>query len=139
YRFRLDGADLPDPRSRWQPEGVHGPSHAVDPDAFVWHDGGWHTPDLADAVLYELHVGTFSPEGTFEGAIGRLDHVLDLGATAVELMPVAEFAGDRGWGYDGVDLFAPHHAYGGPEGLHGLVDACHARGLAVVLDTVYNH
>jgi maltooligosyltrehalose trehalohydrolase len=139
YRFRLDGTDLPDPRSRWQPEGVHGPSRAVDPAAFAWHDGGWHTPDLADAVLYELHVGTFSPEGTFEGAIGRLDHVLDLGATAIELMPVAEFAGDRGWGYDGVDLFAPHHAYGGPEGLQRLVDACHARGLAVVLDAVYNH
>src|SRR5690606_25647845 len=96
-------------------------------------------PPLAAAVLYELHVGTFTAAGTFEGVIRRLDHLIDLGVTHVELLPVAEFPGRRGWGYDGVDLFAPHHAYGGPEGLKRLVDACHARGLAVVLDVVYNH
>jgi maltooligosyltrehalose trehalohydrolase len=140
YGFRLDGGDpLPDPRSRWQPAGVHGPSRLVDPRAFRWTDTGWRTPRLADLVLYELHVGTFTPGGTFASAIERLDHLVDLGVTAVEIMPVAEFSGERGWGYDGVDLWAPHHAYGGPEGLAALVDACHARGLAVLLDVVYNH
>jgi maltooligosyltrehalose trehalohydrolase len=139
YRFRVDGADLPDPRTRWQPQGVHGPSRTVGRGPFDWHDAGWRTPELGDAVLYELHTGTFSPEGTFEGVLGHLDHLVDLGVTAIELMPVGEFAGDRGWGYDGVDLYAPHHAYGGPDGLRRLVDGCHARGLAVVLDVVYNH
>jgi maltooligosyltrehalose trehalohydrolase len=140
YGYRLDGADpLPDPRSRWQPHGVHGLSRLVDHGAFRWTDGGWRGRRLADAVIYELHVGTFTPEGTFASAIERLDHLVDLGMNTVELMPVAEFSGERGWGYDGVDLWAPHHAYGGPDGLRALVDACHARGLAVVLDVVYNH
>lgn len=140
YSLRLDGGDpLPDPRSPWQPDGVHGPSAHVDHAAFAWTDEAFRPGDLKDQVCYELHTGTFSPEGTFDGAISKLDHLVDLGITAVELMPVAEFSGGRGWGYDGVDLFAPHHAYGGPEGLKRLVEACHGRGLAVVMDVVYNH
>ena len=140
YGFSLDGGDvLPDPRSPWQPEGPHGPSRVIDHDAFPWTDSEWKGAPLASAVVYELHVGTFTPEGTFDAAIDRLGYLVDLGVTAVELMPVAEFPGEHGWGYDGVSLFAPHHAYGGPEGLKRLVDACHARGLAVILDVVYNH
>jgi maltooligosyltrehalose trehalohydrolase len=140
YAFSLDGGPpRPDPRSAFQPAGIHGPSRVVDHTAFAWTDAGWRGVPLAGAVLYECHVGTFSPAGTFDGAIARLDHVAGLGADAIELMPVAEFSGDRGWGYDGVDLFAPHHAYGGPDGLKRLVDAAHARGLGVVLDVVYNH
>ena len=140
YAFRLDGGPpLPDPRSVWQPQGVHGPSRVLDHGAFPWTDGRWQQGPLPSAVLYELHVGTFTPEGTFEAAIARLDHLVDLGITHVELMPVAEFPGSRGWGYDGVDLYAPHHAYGGPEGLKRLVNACHAKGFAVLLDVVYNH
>jgi maltooligosyltrehalose trehalohydrolase len=140
YRLSLDGGQgLPDPRSPLQPEGVHGPSRTVDHRGHPWSDAGWRAGALRDAVIYELHVGTFSPEGTFDGAAARLDHLVDLGVTAVEIMPVAEFPGDRGWGYDGVDLFAPHHAYGGPEGLRRLVEACHAHGLAAILDVVYNH
>ena len=141
YKFRLEGADpaLPDPRSPCQPGGVHGWSRTLDHAAFPWTNGGWRGFDLRSAVIYELHVGTFSPEGTFTGVAERLDHLVELGVNVVELMPVAEFAGSRGWGYDGVDLYAPHHAYGGPEGLKRLVDACHARGLGVVLDVVYNH
>ncbi len=140
YRFVLDGGDpLPDPRSPWQPAGVEGPSRTVDHGAFEWHDAGWRAPLLASAVLYELHVGTFTPGGTFEAAIARLDHLVELGVSHIELLPVAEFSGERGWGYDGVDLFAPHHAYGGPTGLRRLVDAAHRRGLAVLLDVVYNH
>jgi maltooligosyltrehalose trehalohydrolase len=140
YGFRLDGSDpLPDPRSPWQPEGVHGPSRLVDHDAYPWTDQSWTGMHLPSAVLYELHVGTFSPEGTFDGAIQRLDHLVDLGVTAVELLPVAEFSGTRGWGYDGVDLYAPHHGYGGPDGLKRFVDACHNRGCGVVRDVVDNH
>ena len=140
YGFRLDGGDpLPDPRSRSQPHGVLGLSRLVDHAGFPWTDASWHAIRLADAVMYELHIGTFSPGGTFESAIERLEHLVRLGVDAVELMPVAEFIGDRGWGYDGVDLWAPHHAYGGPDGLKTFVNACHARGLAVVLDVVYNH
>ena len=140
YAFVLDGGKpLPDPRSPWQPQGVHGHSRLIDPTAFAWTDERWRGGPLAPAIIYELHIGTFTREGTFESAISRLDHLLDLGITHVELMPVNEFPGDRGWGYDGVDLFAPHHAYGGPEGLWRLVDACHARGLGVILDVVYNH
>ncbi|HEX6538477.1 MAG TPA: malto-oligosyltrehalose trehalohydrolase [Candidatus Dormibacteraeota bacterium] len=140
YWFVLDGGPRrPDPRSQHQPEGVLGPSRLVDHSAFAWTDAGWRGFDLRDAVLYELHVGTFTPQGTFTAAIERLDHLVELGVNAVELMPVAEFSGMRGWGYDGVDLFAPHHAYGGPDGLKALVDASHARGLAVVMDVVYNH
>jgi maltooligosyltrehalose trehalohydrolase len=140
YRFVLDGGDaLPDPRSPSQPEGVDGPSQVVDHGAFPWSDAGWTGIHLPAAVVYELHVGTFTEEGTFDAAASRLDHLVDLGVTAVELLPVAEFPGSRGWGYDGVLLYAPHHAYGGPDGLKRLVDACHARGLAVVMDVVYNH
>lgn len=140
YGFALDGgAPLPDPRSRWQPHGVHGPSRWLDPAAFAWTDAGWRAPAWESAVLYELHIGTFTPEGTFEAAITRLDHLVRLGISHVEVMPITEFSGDRGWGYDGVALFAPHHAYGGPAGFQRFVDACHARGLAVVLDVVYNH
>jgi isoamylase len=140
YRFRLDGGDaFPDPASRSQPEGVHGPSEVVDPDAFAWTDAGWRGIAAEDAVVYEAHVGTATPEGTFDALAGRLDHLAELGVTALELMPVAEFPGARNWGYDGVDLFAPDSSYGGPEGLRRLVDAAHARGLAVILDVVYNH
>ena len=140
YAFRLDGSEpLPDPRSPFQPFGVHGPSRIVDHAAFAWGDEGWRGFHLPSALLYELHVGTFSPEGTFDGVVDRLDHLVDLGVTAVEILPVAEFPGSRNWGYDGVDLYAPHHDYGGPDGLKRLVDACHARGLGVVLDVVYNH
>jgi maltooligosyltrehalose trehalohydrolase len=140
YGYALDGGEpLPDPRSPWQPKGVHGLSRVVDYGAFRWTDAGWQAPPLSSALVYELHTGTFTPEGTFNGVIDRLDHLVELGVTHVELMPVNEFSGERGWGYDGVDLFAPHHAYGGPEGLKRLVDACHKRGLAVILDVVYNH
>jgi maltooligosyltrehalose trehalohydrolase len=141
YGFALDGGDevLPDPRSAWQPNGVHGRSRTVDHRAFGWTDHGFRAAPLADAILYELHVGTFTPAGTFDGAIERLADVAALGVTHLELMPVAEFSGERGWGYDGVDLFAPHHAYGGPDGMRRFVDAAHGHGLAVLLDVVYNH
>ncbi len=140
YGFALDGAEpLPDPRSPWQPDGVHALSAVVDHSAFAWSDAGWHGAPLASAVIYELHVGTFTPEGTFDAAIARLPELVDLGVTAVELLPVAEFPGARGWGYDGVDLYAPHHAYGGPDGLKRLVDVAHGHGLCVVMDVVYNH
>lgn len=139
YLFVVDGRPLPDPRTREQPAGVRGPSRVVDPDAFSWTDSEWCGFDLAAAIIYELHIGTFTTEGTFAAAIERLDHLVSLGVNAVEIMPVAEFSGAYGWGYDGVALYAPHHAYGGPEGLKSLVDACHARGLAVVMDVVYNH
>lgn len=140
YLFALDGGGgWPDPRSRWQPGGVHGPSRVVDPGAFAWTDQAWRGLPLVDFVLYELHVGSFTPEGTFEAAITKLPHLRALGVTAVELMPVAEFAGARNWGYDGVDLFAPHSRYGGPDALRRFVDACHAHGLAAVLDVVFNH
>ena len=140
YGFSLDGADpLPDPRSPWQPNGVHGLSRIVDPSAYEWGDAGWRGRPLASAVIYEMHTGTFTPAGTFDAAIEKLDHLVRLGVTHVELLPVAQFPGDRGWGYDGVDLFAPHESYGGPDGLKRLVDACHARGLGVIMDVVYNH
>ena len=140
YGYRLDGGDvLPDPRSPFQPEGVHGLSRVVDHGAFPWTDQAWNGLHLPAAVLYELHVGTFSQEGTFDGAIQHLDHLVELGVNAVELLPVAEFPGTRNWGYDGVSLFAPHSGYGGPDGMKRFVDACHHRSLAVVLDVVYNH
>lgn len=140
YAFEVDGrGPFPDPRSAHQPAGVHGPSRLVDHGAFAWSDGDWAGLDVRDGVLYELHVGTFSPRGDFDGVVERLDHLVELGVDVVELMPVAEFAGTRNWGYDGVCLYAPHHAYGGPDGLKRLVDACHRRGLGVVLDVVYNH
>jgi len=141
YAYSLDGGDpRPDPRSPWQPEGVHGPSRLVDHSAFAWTDGGWQGGvPLAEAVIYELHVDTFSPEATYDAAIGHLDHLVDLGVTTVELLPVVEYPGRWGWGYDGVDLYAPNALDGGPEGLKRLVDACHARGLSVIVDVVYNH
>ncbi len=140
YSFHVDGeGPFPDPRSPWQPYGVDGPSRWVDHSRFPWTDDGWQPPPLESALIYELHVGTFTSEGTFEAVIGRLDYLAGIGVTHVELMPVAEFSGAHGWGYDGVDLYAPHHAYGGPEGLKRLVNACHERGLAVLLDVVYNH
>jgi maltooligosyltrehalose trehalohydrolase len=140
YSFDVDEHEnLPDPRSGWQPEGVHGPSRIVDHSAFRWGDDEFQARPLSSALIYELHVGTFTPEGTFEAAIDRLGHLKELGVTHVELMPVADFPGRFGWGYDGVNLFAPRHAYGGPEGLKRLVDACHARHLGVILDVVYNH
>jgi len=140
YSFSIGGGDpIPDPRSHFQPHGVHAPSQLVDHDTFGWTDHIWRGAPLAGQIVYEMHVGTFTPEGTFDGAIDRLDHLLDLGVTAVEVMPVAEFPGSRGWGYDGVDLYAVHHAYGGPGGFKRFVDECHARGLCVVLDVVYNH
>ncbi len=140
YSFVLDGGDpRPDPRSAWQPQGVHGPSRVVDHDAFAWTDATWRGVPLAGSVLYELHVGTFTSEGTFDAAIERLDHLVDLGVSAVELLPCNAYAGRWGWGYDGVAWFAVHEPYGGPDGLKRLVDACHARGLGVVMDVVYNH
>jgi maltooligosyltrehalose trehalohydrolase len=140
YTFRIDGGEpRPDPRSLWQPAGVHGPSRVYDHDEFTWTDEGWRGVPLPGAVLYELHVGTFTPEGTFDAAVERLDHLVELGVDAVELLPVASYDGDRGWGYDGVHLYAVHEPYGGPDGLKRFVDACHARGLGVVLDVVYNH
>ncbi len=149
YRYQIDngaadesGDDLPawpDPASAYQPEGVHGPSEVVDHNAFEWTDGDWKGVGLNDYVIYELHIGTFTAEGTFEAAIAHLPYLVDLGITAVEIMPVAQFPGERNWGYDGAFPFAVQNSYGGPEGLKKLVDACHAHGLAAVLDVVYNH
>jgi maltooligosyltrehalose trehalohydrolase len=140
YVYRIDGErERPDPASRYQPDGVHGPSQVVNPDEFAWHDHGWSGPDLASYIIYELHVGTFTPEGTFEAMVPYLQGLRDLGVTAIELMPVAQFPGTRNWGYDGVGLFAVQNSYGGPQGLKQLVDAAHGVGLAVILDLVYNH
>jgi maltooligosyltrehalose trehalohydrolase len=139
YAFSLDGGpERPDPASRHQPSGVHGTSAVVDP-AFPWNDGAWRGVGLEDLVFYELHVGTFTPQGTFEAILPHLPELSDLGITALELMPVAQFPGERNWGYDGVDLFAVQDSYGGPPALKRLVDACHAAGLAAFLDVVYNH
>lgn len=140
YRFRLDDADpLPDPASRLQADGVHGASTVVDVRSFDWTDDHWRGVALRDTVLYELHVGTFTPDGTFDAAIDELSRLADLGITTIELMPVNAFPGERNWGYDGVFPFATQHSYGGPEALARLVDAAHAHGLGVVLDVVYNH
>ena len=140
YGFLIDGeGPYPDPVSLWQPFGVDGLSRVYDQDAFLWTDTGWRAPPLASAIIYELHVGTFTEEGTFAAVEEKLDHLLDLGITHIELLPVAEFSGEHGWGYDGVDWYAPHHHYGDPDALKQLVNACHARGLAVILDVVYNH
>lgn len=140
YGFVLDGAGpFPDPRSAWQPEGVHGLSRLIDHSKFLWTDQRFQAPPFSSAVIYELHIGTFTPEGTFDAARSKLGHVAELGATHVELMPVCEFPGEWGWGYDGVDLYAPHHAYGDPDALKRFVNACHETGLAVLLDVVYNH
>jgi len=139
YQLDDDAAIYPDPRSGWQPNGVHGLSRLYDQKTFEWHDGRWRAPPLASAILYEMHVGTFTSAGTFDSAIERLDYLFELGVTHVEMMPVAAYAGDRGWGYDGVSLYAVTENYGGPDGLKRFVDACHVRGLAVMLDVVYNH
>ncbi len=140
YMYRLDGGDTrPDPASRFQPDGVHGPSQVVDPAMFAWTDASWRGVALEHLIVYELHVGAATDAGTFDALIERLDDLRALGVTAIELMPIADFPGDRGWGYDGVCLFAPSRAYGGPDGLRRLVAAAHARGLAVILDVVYNH
>ncbi len=140
YLFRIDGARcLPDPASRWQPQGVHGPSMVIAPGFFPWTDSNWRRPAFRDLVIYEVHVGAFTKEGSFRSAIDRLEHIRDLGANAIELMPIADFAGGRNWGYDGVYLFAPSHAYGSPDDLRALVDAAHALGLTVIMDVVYNH
>jgi maltooligosyltrehalose trehalohydrolase len=139
YFYNLDGrCDRPDPASRYQPETVHGPSEVVDL-SFPWTDQSWHGIPLGEYVIYELHIGTFTPEGTFDSAIGQLDRLRDLGVTAVEVMPIAQFPGTRNWGYDGVGLFAVQNSYGGPWALARFVDACHARRMAVILDVVYNH
>lgn len=140
YFFLLnEGMPVPDPRSQFQPRGVNGPSQIIDHSSFQWKDRFWQPKPLASAIIYELHVGTFTPAGTFRAAIGQLDYLVDLGVTHVELMPVNEFAGDWGWGYDGVDLYAPHHCYGTPDDLKALINASHEKGLAVLLDVVYNH
>jgi maltooligosyltrehalose trehalohydrolase len=140
YAFRLDGGEpLADPRSPWQPYGPSGPSRAYDHSAFAWTDDRWRGAPLTGAVVYETHVGTFTPDGTLDAAIGRLDYLAGLGVTAVELMPLAAFPGEHGWGYDGICLWAVHEPYGGPDALKRFVDACHRRSLAVILDVVYNH
>lgn len=140
YRYRIDGdREVPDPASRLNSEDVHGPSVVIDPEAFEWHDEEWRGRLWHEAVVYELHVGTFTPEGTFAGVAGKLDHLVKLGVTVIELMPIADFPGKRGWGYDGVLPFAPDAAYGTPESLKSLIAAAHQRGLAVMLDVVYNH
>ena len=140
YKYRLDEKDaFPDPASRSQPDGVHEASEVVDPSTFRWTDEGWGGVSADDLVIYEVHVGTATAEGTFDALIGRLDEIAALGATAVEPMPIAEFPGHRNWGYDGVFLYAPESSYGGADGFRRFVDAAHARGLAVILDVVYNH
>jgi maltooligosyltrehalose trehalohydrolase len=140
YAIRVDGGPpRPDPRARWLRHGVHGSGRVYDDDRFPWTDTDWRGLALAGSVLYEMHVGTFTEEGTFDAAVERLDHLVDLGIDAVEVLPVAAFDGPHGWGYDGVALYAVHEPYGGPDGFKRFVDACHARNLGVVLDVVYNH
>ena len=140
YRFRLDGGDwLADPASRWQPDGVHGSSAVVDESVYRWHDADWEGVDLHEAVIYELHIGTLTAEGTFDAAIRHLPRLAELGVTLVEVMPVAAFPGERNWGYDAVFPFAVQHSYGGPTGLARFVDAAHRFGVGVMLDVVYNH
>ena len=140
YTYEIDGqGDLPDLASRYQPHGHSGPSMVIDPAAYRWKATQWKRPAWREQVIYELHVGAFSSEGTFRAAMERLDHLKELGVTAVELMPMAECTGTRNWGYDGVLLFAPYHPYGTPDDLRAFVDACHSHGLAVILDVVYNH
>ena len=141
YAYLLDEDEhgLPDPRSRWQPRGVHEASRVYDDAAYRWQDGSWPGRDWPGSIVYELHIGTFTPEGTFDAAIERLNHLVDLGVTDVELLPVNAFNGVWNWGYDGVDWYAVHEPYGGPDGLKRFVDACHSQRLAVLLDVVYNH
>ncbi len=140
YRYRIDGEqDVPDPASRYQPEDVHGPSQVVDPESFEWRDEDWKGRSWEETILYELHVGSFTPEGTFAGVQEKLDHLVDLGVTAIELMPLSDFPGGRNWGYDGVLPYAPDSSYGTPEDLKDLVQTAHEKGLMVFLDVVYNH
>ena len=140
YAYALDGGPIrPDPASRWQPDGIHGSSAVWFPERFSWDEAGWKGIDRAALVFYELHVGTFTSEGTFEAVISRVPELLDLGITAIELMPVAQFPGAWSWGYDGVFPFAVQNSYGGPEGLHRLVEACHRLGMALFLDVIFNH
>jgi maltooligosyltrehalose trehalohydrolase len=141
YAFLLDDdpTAYPDPRGLRQPDGVHGPSELYNHSLFEWHDQLWRGAPKMASIIYELHIGTFSEEGTFDGAIQHLPYLADLGVTHVEVMPVAAWAGQQGWGYDSVALFAIHEPYGGPDGFKRLVDACHAAGLSVILDVVYNH
>jgi maltooligosyltrehalose trehalohydrolase len=140
YNFVIDGKTvIPDPASLFQPEGVHGVSETFDVNAYKWTDADWKSPELGKYLLYEIHTGTFTEEGTFDAMISKLDYLIDLGITAIEIMPVAQFPGDRNWGYDGVFPFAVQNSYGGPAALQNLVNACHEKGLAVVLDVVYNH
>lgn len=140
YQFRINGGQLiPDPASRFQPQGVHGVSEVIDPQSYAWHDSGWRGRAWDEAVIYELHIGTFSAEGTFAGAEKKLDYLADLGVTAVELMPVSTFPGQRNWGYDGVLPFAPASPYGRPEDLKRFIDESHSKNLMVFLDVVYNH
>jgi maltooligosyltrehalose trehalohydrolase len=140
YFYQPDGGkDIPDPASAFQPQGVHGASVVVDHGIFKWNDHDWRGKSLSELIIYELHTGTFSAEGTFDGIIGHLNHLLDLGINAIELMPVSQFPGQRNWGYDGVYPYAVQNSYGGPDGLKRLVDACHKKGIAVILDVVYNH
>ena len=140
YRYRIDGAqEVPDPASRFNPQGVHGPSEVIDAGAYAWDDATWRAPAWHAVVIYELHVGTFDPAGTYAAIIPRLAQLVRLGVTAIELMPLAAFPGERGWGYDGVLLYAPQVSYGRPEDLKALVAAAHRHGLAVILDVVYNH
>ncbi|MGD0899959.1 MAG: malto-oligosyltrehalose trehalohydrolase, partial [Thermoguttaceae bacterium] len=140
YVYRLDdGREYPDPASRWQPEGVHRPSAVFFPETFAWSDHGWRGVQREDLILYEIHVGAFTPEGTLDAAAGRFEALAALGVTAVELMPVAQFPGSRNWGYDGVHPFAVQESYGGPRALQRLIDLAHRSGLAVILDVVYNH
>ncbi|HXN11669.1 MAG TPA: malto-oligosyltrehalose trehalohydrolase [Candidatus Acidoferrales bacterium] len=140
YAFSLDGGSpLPDPRSPYQPNGVHEFSRPIDHSSFEWRHDRWQPAPLSSAIIYECHIGTFTPAGTFDAAAERFGYLRDLGVTHLEVMPVAEFSGARGWGYDGVDLFAPHHSYGGPDALKSFVDAAHGHGLGVILDVVYNH
>jgi maltooligosyltrehalose trehalohydrolase len=140
YKYRIDGEiEVPDPASHFQPQDVFGPSEVIDHDRFEWRTNAWRGRPWEDAAFLELHVGTFAPGGTFRAAIEKLDHVVETGMTAIELMPIADFAGRRNWGYDGVLLYAPDSAYGRPDDLRALIDAAHARGLMVFLDVVYNH
>src|SRR5262249_48088966 len=139
--FRLDDdeASWPDPASRFQPEGPSGPSQVVDTSRFAWHDQAWTGVSLDDAVLYELHVGTFTPEGTWRAAARELAELAELGVTVLEVMPIAEFPGQFGWSYDPANMFAPSHLYGTPDDLRAFVDEAHRVGIAVILDVVYNH
>jgi len=141
YFYLLNGDQLrPDPVSRSQPDGVHGPSQVIDPSEFKWQDQEWRGIPKEEMMIYEIHTGTFTHEGTFESVIPSLDYLAkDLGVTTIELMPVAQFSGERNWGYDGTYLYAPQNSYGGPNGLKALINACHLKNLSVILDVVYNH